>query len=102
LPCLPQLPGSVAAPLRKELTPVMVYDLPPDAVGPTDADLAAIEAEWPLIEAEMALVDAEILMLTGQGGPTAMDWRRLRRAEARVIREALALTAHLRVPDLAA
>jgi hypothetical protein len=27
---------------------------------PTDADLAAIEAEWPLIAAELAVVDAEI------------------------------------------
>jgi Family of unknown function (DUF6284) len=80
----------------------MVYDLPPDLPGPTADDLAAIEAEWPLIEAEMALVDAEIRMLTVHGRPSALDWRRLRRAEARVIREALALATHLPLSELAA
>jgi hypothetical protein len=61
--------------------------------GPTGSDLAAIEAEWPLIEAELAVLDAEIHMLTVRGGPTALDWRRLRRAEDRVTREAAALAA---------
>ncbi|WP_433208067.1 DUF6284 family protein [Dactylosporangium sp. CS-047395] len=56
---------------------------------PTPADLAAIEQEWPPIEAEMALVDAEIRVLTNDGGPTELDWRRLRRAEERVMREML-------------
>jgi Family of unknown function (DUF6284) len=98
---MPQLPGT-CAPSWKELTPVMVYDLTPDPAGPTGDDLAAIEAEWPLIEAEMALVDAEIRMLTVQGAPSPLDWRRLRRAEARVMREALAVAAHLPLSDLAA
>lgn len=62
---------------------------------PTSADLAAIEREWPLIEAELELLDAEILILTAVGGPTALDWRRLRRAEARVLREAAALLVEL-------
>ena len=31
---------------------------------PTAADLAAIEAEWPLIEAELAVLDAEIVALS--------------------------------------
>jgi hypothetical protein len=57
---------------------------------PDGADLAAIEAEWPLIESEVALVDAEIRVLTATGGPSALDWRRLRRAEQRVLREAVA------------
>ncbi len=61
--------------------------------GPTDADLAGVEAEWSLIEAEMALVDAEIRVLTAEGGPSELDWRRLRRAEQRVMREAVALLA---------
>jgi hypothetical protein len=100
---VPDVPGLQAAPLRKELTPAMVYDLTPGPKeGPTAADLAAIEAEWPLIEAEMALVDAEIHLLTVQGGPTHLDWRRLRRAETRVMREALTLAAHLPVSELAA
>jgi hypothetical protein len=73
-----------------------------DTEGPTSKDLAAIETEWPLIEAEMALVDAEIRILTVHGGPSTLDWRRLRRAEARVIREALALAALLSLADWAA
>jgi hypothetical protein len=80
----------------------MVYDLPTDPAGPTDDDLAAIEAEWPLIEAEIALVDAEIRILTVHGQPSPLDWRRLRRAEARVMREVLALAAHLPLSELAA
>jgi len=55
---------------------------------PTSADLDAIEVEWPLIEAEIALVDAEIRILCADGAPSELDWRRLRRAEARVLREA--------------
>lgn len=95
---MPRVPGTgtCAALPWKELTHVMVYDLSAESAGPTDEDLAAIEVEWPLIEAEMALVDAEIRMLTVQGGPGPVDWRRLRRAEARVIREALAFAARLR------
>jgi hypothetical protein len=61
--------------------------------GPTVDELAAIEREWPLIEAEMALVDAEIRVLTATGGPSPVDWRRLRRAEHRVLREAFAFVA---------
>ena len=71
----------------------MVYDpsSPLGVEGPTAADLAAIESEWPLIAAEMDLVTAEIHMLT-VARPSDLDWRRLRRAEARVLREAAALT----------
>lgn len=47
---------------------------------PTAADLDAIEAEWPLIEAELALLDAQIAALNAAGGPSPLDWRRLRRA----------------------
>lgn len=59
---------------------------------PTAAELAAIEAEWPLIEAELAALDAQIRILTANGGLSALDWRRLRRAERRVLaaRRALA------------
>jgi hypothetical protein len=79
----------------------MVYDNVPAPDGPTADDLAAIEAEWPLIEAEIALVDAEIRVLT-VARPSELDWRRLRRAEHAVMREALALTTHVPLPDLAA
>ena len=52
---------------------------------PTAGDLAAIEAEWPLIEAELEVVDAEIRALSAEGGPSLLDWRRLRRAQRRVL-----------------
>lgn len=66
-----------------------------DLPEPTTADLAAIEAEEPLIDAELAWLDAELTILNtdDRGGPTALDWRRLRRAEARVIRETFAHVA---------
>ena len=64
--------------------------LAPVTAEPTTADLAAIEAEWPLIAAELDLLDAEITLLYAEdhGGPTELDWRRVRRAEARVTRAA--------------
>ncbi|MFY1617854.1 DUF6284 family protein [Micromonospora sp. WMMD736] len=64
--------------------------LAPVTAEPTAADLAAIDAEWPLIEAELDVLDAEITLIYADdhGGPTSLDWRRLRRAEARVTRAA--------------
>ena len=62
---------------------------------PTATDLAAIEAEWPVIEAELELVDAEIRLLCADGAPSELDWRRVRRAEARVVREVAALAARV-------
>lgn len=78
----------------------MAIDLASDE-GPTAADLVAIEAEWPLIEAELALVDAEIRILTVPH-VTDLDWRRLRRAEHAVLREAVAVAARVHLSDLAA
>ncbi len=62
---------------------------------PSAAELAAIEAEAPLIAAELAWLDAEITMLDAheRGGPSPLDWRRLRRAEAQVIRETFVYAA---------
>ncbi|MFE7872918.1 DUF6284 family protein [Micromonospora humida] len=60
---------------------------------PSAAELAEIEQELPLIEAEVLLLDAQIVVLTGDGGPTELDWQRLRRAQRRVLREARALLA---------
>ena len=66
--------------------------IPPDGVPnatedtePTHAELAEIEREWPAIEAELALLDAEIRMLSAEGGSSSLDWRRLRRAQRRVL-----------------
>ena len=52
---------------------------------PSAAQLAAIEAEWPLIAAELDLLDAQIAVLNADHGATALDWRRVRRAERRVL-----------------
>ena len=60
---------------------------------PTPAALSAIEREWPLLDAELAVVDAEVALLNAEGGGSALDWRRLRRAEQRVLRETTALAA---------
>jgi hypothetical protein len=60
---------------------------------PSAAELASIEAEWPLIEAELAVVDAEIRILACAGGPSVLDWRRLRRAQRRVLRVRTDLSA---------
>ncbi|MCM4084892.1 DUF6284 family protein [Paractinoplanes hotanensis] len=67
----------------------MYRDLLPDE--PTPAHLAAIEREQRLLEAEIALVDAEIRFLTAEPAPTQLDWRRLRRAQNRVLREMVTL-----------
>ncbi|AVT41788.1 DUF6284 family protein [Plantactinospora sp. BB1] len=80
----------------------MSFDLHPGE--PTAADLAAIDHEWPLIAAELDVLDAEISMIYAEdhGGPTALDWRRLRRAEARVTRAAADLAATRTDPGRAA
>jgi hypothetical protein len=62
-----------------------------DDQEPTRADLAEIEAEMPLIEAELVLLDAEILLMLAEPEPTALDWHRMRRAEALVMRELVKL-----------
>jgi hypothetical protein len=64
-----------------------------DREEPTPAELADIEREWPLIDAELALLDAEIRALAVAGGPSQLDWRRLRRAERRVLAARLRLAA---------
>lgn len=70
--------------------------LPHDIGEPSAADLDAIEAEWPLIAADLDLLDAEIALINAadHGGPTVLDWRRLRRAEARVTRVAAELAVN--------
>ncbi|MFB6397970.1 DUF6284 family protein [Polymorphospora lycopeni] len=67
----------------------------PELDGPTAADLAAIDQEWPVIAAELDLLDAEISLIyaADHGGPTSLDWRRVRRAEHRVIRAAASIGA---------
>jgi len=69
---------------------------------PAEDDLAAIEAEWPLIEAELFLVDAEIRVLTADDGASDLGWRRVRRAEARALRETTALYGRPAAPGVAA
>ncbi|MFI6261366.1 DUF6284 family protein [Micromonospora sp. NPDC051006] len=68
--------------------------LAPVTAEPTAAALAGIESEWPLIAAELDVLDAEITLICAEdrGGPSPLDWRRLRRAEARVTRAAATRT----------
>ena len=68
---------------------------------PTVAALTSIDAEWPLIDAELAVVDAEIQALSAAGGPSPLDWRRLRRAERRVLAARARLAAGPDVPGVA-
>lgn len=68
------------------------FDVPLSAdLEPTVNELAAIDREQPLIEAELALLDAEIRILVAEDSASDLDWRRLRRAEHRVMQEARAL-----------
>jgi len=78
-------PQAVAAPWKELSIPMDPRDLD-DLAGPSDVELAAIELEWPLIAAELDLIHAEIRVLTAAGGPSELDWRRLRRAEHRRLR----------------
>jgi Family of unknown function (DUF6284) len=77
---------------------VTTHDLA-DLDGPSPEDLAAIQAEGPLIEAGLTLLDAEIHIYNAYPEPTALDWQRMRRAEALVMRE---LVKVRRPTDLAA
>ena len=71
-----------------------------DLDGPSPADLAAIDREWPQIQADIdaladpdvvdALVDQIYALEHGSRGPA---WRRRRRAEARITRAAAEITA---------
>ena len=64
---------------------------------PTPGDLAQIEAEEPLIAAELDVLDAEIALISASR-PSALDWRRLRRAQAQLIRTWID-TTHPHTPD---
>lgn len=59
----------------------------PMATAPTHADLAAIEAEWPVIAAELDVVEAEIRLAKHPGDVLAQ------RAHRRAVRALLALLA---------
>jgi hypothetical protein len=61
--------------------------------GPSLAELAAIEAEWSRIAAELDVVNAEVRLAVAGPSATELDWRRLRRAEARVLRIVRSLTS---------
>jgi len=73
-----------------------------DTAGPTLAELAAIDAEWPAIQADIdaladpdyidALVDA--IDAVERLAPSEMDRRRQRRRMARITRAAVEQAAH--------
>jgi hypothetical protein len=68
---------------------------PAEGEEPTAAELAAIDAEWPLIAAELDLLDAEVAALSAGPNMSEIDRRRVRRAEHRV----LAVTRRLQDRD---
>jgi hypothetical protein len=61
--------------------------------GPSAAELAEIEREWPLIAAELDLLDAEIAVLSAVGRVSKLDRRRVRRAARRVLEVSRELAA---------
>jgi cob(I)alamin adenosyltransferase len=52
---------------------------------PTAADLAAIEREWPQIAADLELLNAQIDLMNAGPFASVLDWRRVRRAERRML-----------------
>lgn len=58
------------------------------SMEPTGDDLSDIEYEWPVIAAGLDLLKAEIALICAEdhGGPTDLDWQRVRRARRRVLR----------------
>jgi hypothetical protein len=66
--------------------------LNPNNAEPTANDLNAIEAEWPLIAAELDLLDAEVAVLLAGRRASLLDWRRVRRAEQRIVTVSRELT----------
>jgi hypothetical protein len=52
---------------------------------PSAAELAGIEQEWPLIAAELDLLDAQIAFINAGPYASALETRRVRRAERRVL-----------------
>jgi hypothetical protein len=67
--------------------------LNPNDAEPTAAELDAIEAEWPLIAAELDLLDAEVAVLLAGHRASLLDWRRVRRAEQRIVAVSRELSA---------
>lgn len=66
---------------------------------PTAAELAVIEAEWPVTAAELAVLDAQIRVLSVPGGPSPVDWRRLRRAQRRLLAAKVRQASHAQDAD---
>lgn len=67
-----------------------------EVTGPTDRELRAIEAEWPVIAAELAVVDAEIAAARAGDALDELDRRRMHRANARLTREIAASAGRVR------
>lgn len=69
---------------------------------PSPADLAGIEREWPLIAAELDLLDAQIAFINAGPYASALETRRVRRAERRVLEVGRELADRESVADGAA
>ena len=66
--------------------------------GPSAAELAAIEDEWPVIAAELGELDCVIQIISAAHEPTELDIRRYRRAQRRMLRAMRAYLAREATP----
>ncbi|MGW1341782.1 DUF6284 family protein [Kribbella sp. NPDC002412] len=73
-----------------------------DSEGPTLAELAAIETEWPLVAAELDLLDAQIAFINAGPYASELETRRIRRAARRVLEVGRELAGHEIATDGAA
>lgn len=80
----------------------IIHLAPAGGEEPTADDLAAIELEWPLIAAELDLLDAEISHIAAGPAVSALDRRRVRRAQRRVLTARRELAAGEAIADGAA
>jgi hypothetical protein len=80
----------------------IIHLLAADSEGPSAAELAEIEQEWPLIAAELELLDAEISCITAGPAASVLDRRRIRRAQRKVLAAGRVLAADETATDGAA
>jgi hypothetical protein len=86
---------TVEAALNPRTAPELQEPIDLASAEPTDAELDAIDVEWPLIAAELELLDVQLAIMAGAGPLDDFEVRRLRHAQREVIRAALAHVQHL-------
>ncbi|WP_326807853.1 DUF6284 family protein [Streptomyces sp. NBC_01775] len=73
--------------------------VPDEEIGPSAAELDAIEVEWPVIAADVELLDARIAVLDRV--PTEVDRQRIRRAHRRLLSARRELANRFGTPEVA-